>query len=48
MPVKQANVRNYVTTLETRLDASSVRPGEYQLALRREGDDWHFYPVVFR
>jgi hypothetical protein len=43
-----AQIRNYVTTLETRLDVSSVRPGEYQLALRREGDDWHFYPIVVR
>ena len=44
----EAHIRNYVTTLEARIDVSSVPQGEYQLALRREGDDWHFYPIVVR
>ena len=43
-----ALIRNYVTTLEAQLDISSVPQGEYRLALRREGDDWHFYPIVVR
>jgi hypothetical protein len=43
-----AQIRDYVTTLKTRLDASSVPPGEYRLALRRRGDDWHYYPVVIQ
>ena len=39
----EAQIRNYVT-LEVRVDISAVSRSEYQLALRREGDNWHFYP----
>lgn len=46
--VGEAQIRNYVTTLEAQLDIRSVPRGEYQLALRREGDDWYLYPVVVK
>ena len=41
----QAEIRNFVTILEARIDLRSTAPGEYQLALRRPGEDWHLYPA---
>jgi hypothetical protein len=46
--VGQAQIRNYVTTLTADFDVTSVPRGDYQLALRREGDDWYLYPVVIQ
>ena len=44
----EARILNYVTTLDAQLDASSVPRGEYQLALRRRGDDWHLYRILIQ
>lgn len=41
----EAEIRNFVTTLETTIDLSSLRPGAYQLALRRQGEDWRLFPA---
>ena len=41
----QAEIRNFMTILEARIDLRSTTPGEYQLALRRPGEDWHLYPA---
>ena len=38
-------IRDYVTTIETTLDLRDVSPGAYQLAVRREGDDWRLFPA---
>ena len=35
-----ADIRDFVTTLEAAIDASSLEPGDYQLTLRREGGEW--------
>ena len=43
-----AAIRDYVTTLEARLDLDALRPGEYKLALRRPQADWRLYPVVVK
>ena len=44
----QAEIRNFITILESRIDLRSTPPGDYQLALRRPGEDWHFYPATVR
>jgi hypothetical protein len=44
----RADIRNFVTTLQARLDLRSVPVGEYRLMVRRAGDDWHTYPVAVR
>jgi len=41
----QAEIRNFVTTLEAAMDLRSADPGGYQLALRREGEDWRLFPA---
>jgi len=41
-------IRSYQTQLETTLDLRSVKPGTYQLALKREGEDWRLYPAELR
>jgi hypothetical protein len=41
----QAVIRNYITTLQTALDLRSLPPGAYQLALRRQGDEWRMFPA---
>jgi hypothetical protein len=38
----QAEIRDYVTTLETSLDLRSLSAGSYRLALRRGGESWRF------
>jgi hypothetical protein len=43
-----AAIIDYVTTLETTLDTSALPPGSYQLAVRREGEDWRLVPVQMR
>lgn len=40
-----AEIRDFVTTLQATLDLSSIPAGEYRLAVRRQGEDWHFYPA---
>jgi hypothetical protein len=44
----EARIRDYVTTLDAQLDVSSVPRGEYRLALRRRGDDWHLYQILIQ
>ena len=43
-----AAIVDYVTTLETTLDTSALPPGSYQLAVRREGEDWRLVPAQLR
>jgi hypothetical protein len=43
-----ANIRDFVTTLEAGIDASTLEPGEYQLTLRREGGEWQMFPLRVR
>lgn len=38
-------IRDYVTTIGARLDLRALPPGPYQLAVRREGDDWRLFPA---
>lgn len=38
-------IRNYVTTIQVPIDLRAVPPGSYQLAVRREGDDWRLFPA---
>jgi len=39
-----ATTENFVTTLQTTMDLSSVSRGAYQLAVRRTGQDWQLFP----
>ncbi|MEO7276323.1 MAG: hypothetical protein ABIX28_20220 [Vicinamibacterales bacterium] len=41
----RAEIRNFVTTLEAAMDLRSAATGLYQLALRREGEDWRLFPA---
>ena len=41
----QADIKNYITTLQTTLDLQPLPPGMYQLALRRQGDEWYMFPA---
>ena len=41
----QAEIRNYITTLQGTIDLNSIAPGTYQLALRRRGEDWQLFPA---
>ncbi len=43
-----ADIRDFVTTLETGIDASALEPGDYQLTLRREGGEWQMFPLRVR
>jgi hypothetical protein len=43
-----ADIRDFVTTLEARIDASALEPGDYQLTLRREGGEWQMFPLRVR
>jgi hypothetical protein len=40
-----ASIRDFVTTLETTIDLSSIAPGRYQLGLRRSGGEWQMFPA---
>ena len=44
----RAAIRNFITTLEATIDARTVPPGPYQLALRRPGEDWHVFPAIVK
>lgn len=41
----QADIKNYITTLQTTLDLQSLPPGMYQLGVRRQGDEWRMFPA---
>ena len=43
--VGRAEIRDFVTTLRAMLDLRALDPGAYQLALRRQGEDWRLYPA---
>lgn len=43
-----ATIRDYVTTLDTTIDLSSVAAGRYQLGLRRTGGEWQMFPARLR
>lgn len=40
-----AEVKNYVTTLRTTVDLGSLSLGQYQLAIRRSGQEWQLFPA---
>jgi hypothetical protein len=40
-----AQLRDHITQLHTTLDLSALPEGTYQLALRREDEDWRFFPA---
>lgn len=41
-----AEVINFVTTVHALLDLRPLAAGPYQLALRRQGDDWKLFPAI--
>jgi len=43
-----ASIDNFVTTLRTTLDLTSVGEGPYQLAIRRSGQEWQLFPARMR
>jgi hypothetical protein len=43
-----AELRDQVTQLHTTLDLSALPEGAYQLALRRDDQDWRFFPAEVR
>jgi hypothetical protein len=43
-----AEIRNYITTLETAIDLTGLDAGDYQLTLRREGGEWQMFPLRVR
>jgi len=43
-----AFTENFVTTLRTTLDVSSVSSGAYQLAVRKTGQEWQLFPANVR
>ena len=43
-----ATSENFVTSLQTTLDLSSVSRGPYQLAVRRTGQEWQLFPAEVR
>lgn len=44
----RADLRDFVTTLEVELDLRATAPGDYLLAVRREGESWSYYPTRLR
>jgi hypothetical protein len=44
----QATIREFVTTLPVNVDLAGVVPGDYELAVRREGDGWRTFQAVVR
>lgn len=40
-----AELRNYITTLRTTVDIHELPPGSYQLAVRRDGEEWQMFPA---
>lgn len=41
-----AALENQVVTIHTPMTLSDLHAGQYQLALRKEGEDWHFFPTT--
>lgn len=41
----QAEIRNYITTLDAAIDLRALSPGQYQLAIRHQGDEWQLFPI---
>ena len=44
----RAEIREFITTLNASLDVASLPPGAYQLAVRRQGEDWRLFPVAVK
>ncbi len=43
-----AELRDYITQIHTTLDLSTLAEGTYQLALRRDDENWHFFPAEIK
>jgi hypothetical protein len=43
-----ATIVDFITTLAMTLDTSALPPGNYQLAVRRQGEDWRMFPAELR
>jgi hypothetical protein len=43
-----AEMRDYVTTIETTIDLSGFPAGTYQVAVRRENESWRMFPAELR
>jgi hypothetical protein len=43
-----AEIRDYVTTIETTIDVSGFPAGTYQVAVRRENENWRIFPAELR
>ena len=41
-------IRDFVTTIRATIDLRAMLSGTYQLAVRREGDDWRMFPARVR
>jgi hypothetical protein len=41
----EATIRDFVTTIQGTFDLRALSPGSYRLAVRRQGDEWQFYPA---
>lgn len=41
-------IHDFVTTIRATIDLRAVPSGVYQLAVRREGDDWRLFPARLR
>lgn len=46
--IGRAEIREFVTTLQVPLDLRPMTPGSYQLALRREGEEWRVFPLLVK
>jgi hypothetical protein len=44
----QAEIRDFVTTLDAAVDLRALARGEYELAVRRAGEGWRTFPVAVR
>ena len=43
-----AEIRNYITTLQTLIDLKALAAGDYQLAVKHDDGDWQMYPLRLR
>jgi hypothetical protein len=46
--VANAKLENGITSISTKLDLSAVPAGKYTLALKREPEDWRYFPLIIR
>ena len=44
----KAKLENGITNIATVLDLSGVAAGKYTLALKREPEDWRYFPLTIR